>query len=339
MNVRIPAPAVKEYAPKTYFCKRAALPFTLDGNLNKPFWENAPWTDPFVDIEGDLRPAPRFLTRAKMLWDDENLYIGAYLEGDEIWANVTQRDDVIFRDNDFEIFIDPDSDTQRYVEFEMNARNVIWDLLLTKAYRDDGCPIHSFDIKDLRSAVHIDGALNDPSAPNKSWSCEVVIPFRSLLETVSQDAKTPSPGDFYRINFSRVQWNTYVKDSRYEKCCDPETGNPLPEDNWVWSPIGLINMHYPELWGYLFFTEDGENYTIPADEYKKWELRKLYYAQHANFDRTGSFDSTLTASIGEETIQVETTSNTFELSCSAADGGKLILFSDGKTVKKEGEEK
>ena len=32
-------------------------------------------------------PLPRFVTRAKMLWDDENLYVAAVLDGDEIWGH------------------------------------------------------------------------------------------------------------------------------------------------------------------------------------------------------------------------------------------------------------
>ncbi len=75
-------------------------------------------------------PLPRFLTRAKMLWDDENFYFGAQLDGNEIWGHVTKRDDIIFQDNDFEIFIDPDSDTAQYYEFEMNVLNTVWDLFL-----------------------------------------------------------------------------------------------------------------------------------------------------------------------------------------------------------------
>lgn len=26
-----------------------------------------------------------------------------------------------------------------------------------------------------------------------------------------------------------------------------------PEDNWVWSPQGGVNMHRPELWGEVLF--------------------------------------------------------------------------------------
>ena len=39
--------------PKGYVCYRAATPLTIDGRLDKPGWEAVPWTDDFVDIEGD----------------------------------------------------------------------------------------------------------------------------------------------------------------------------------------------------------------------------------------------------------------------------------------------
>lgn len=94
---------------------------------------------------------------------------------------------MIFQDNDFEIFIDPDSDTHQYYEFEMNAKNTVWDLFLTKTYRDGGKPLNGFDLHGMRSAVHIDGVLNDPSADNQRWSVEVVIPFSAVNECAKEE--------------------------------------------------------------------------------------------------------------------------------------------------------
>lgn len=116
-NITIPVPAVP-FAPPVYTCHRAKKEFHLDGNINKPFWEDAPYTDEFLDIQGSHMPLPRFVTRAKMLWDDENLYVAADLAGDEIWGHLTERDSVIYFDNDFEIFVDPDSDTYHYYELK-----------------------------------------------------------------------------------------------------------------------------------------------------------------------------------------------------------------------------
>lgn len=346
----IPIPAVP-FAPPVYICHRAKKPFHLDGRIDKPFWGDAPFTDPFLDIQGKHMPLPRFLTRAKMLWDDENLYFAAELSGDEIWGHLTERDSVIYQDNDFEIFLDPDSDTFHYYEFEINVLNTVWDLFLSEPYRDGGKGLNGYDIHGLQTAVHVDGSINDPSAPNKGWSVEVVIPFASIYE-YQKEPRAPKNGEFYRVNFSRVHWKTDVKDNTYKKRTDA-SGNLLPEDNWVWAPTGLVNIHYPELWAFVFFSEDREDpdcdCTIPEDELRKWELRKLYYAENILYETTGSYSDSL--SVLKETLaayapndqnrtvrdlpyQIETTSRTYLLSCESADQKHLLLLhSNGKVEK------
>ena len=49
----------------------------------------------------------RFETKMKMLWDDEALYVGAWLEEPQVVATLTEKNSVIFHDNDFEVFINP----------------------------------------------------------------------------------------------------------------------------------------------------------------------------------------------------------------------------------------
>ena len=61
---------MSDIAPKNYVVYRAATPIVIDGHLNDGPWKAAPWTDLFVDIEGDAKPLPRFATRVMMLWDD-----------------------------------------------------------------------------------------------------------------------------------------------------------------------------------------------------------------------------------------------------------------------------
>jgi len=337
MHYRIPKANI-EFNPPVYYCKKATKPFILDGDIDKEFWEDAEYTCDFVDIEGEIREKPRYLTKAKMLWDDENFYFAAELWGDEIWGNVTERDDVIFQDNDFEIFIDPDSDTHQYYEFEMNALNTVWDLFLTKPYRDQGIPLNGWDIKGLKTAVKIDGTLNDPMAKNKRWTLEVVMPFAALKEA-NKHTKVPQKGDYWRVNFSRVQWKVDVIDGKYKKQINEETNKPLPEDNWVWSPTGVVNMHYPELWGFVFFTEGEENYRIPDHEYLQCELRKLYYAQHAHFDDYGYFTTDLNMLTQGEKLDIEVcievTKSNFEMYCKTVDGNhEIVILGDGKIIRR-----
>ena len=76
--------------PKSYICSHSSVPLTIDGKLDEPDWAHAPWTDDFTDIEGDRRPAPRFRTRAKMLWDDEYFIIGAEISEPHIWGTLVK---------------------------------------------------------------------------------------------------------------------------------------------------------------------------------------------------------------------------------------------------------
>lgn len=337
----VPEPRI-EYAPKHYICKRAAGPLVPDGRIDKPFWDDAEWTDDFVDIEGDIRPKPAKRTRVKMLWDDEYFYVAAELEEDQIWATLTERDSVIFYDNDFEIFIDPDGDTHQYYELEINALNTVWDLLLVKPYRDGGPPVNGWDIRGLRTAVHIDGELNRPGAANRKWSVEAAMPWTALRECAAE-GRPPAAGEYWRVNFSRVEWRAEEKEGRYVKTLDPATGKPYPEDNWVWSPQGIVNMHYPELWGYVVFAgEDGPySFQLPHDESVKWVLRRLYYRQRNHFTRYGAFAANLGVLTGDGLddargirLRVEATSRMFQISAPSADGsGTYFIREDGRLWK------
>jgi hypothetical protein len=231
--------------PKQYDCHRASSQLKVDGRLDDAAWSKAPWTDAFVDIVGEDRPAPRFRTRMKMLWDDEYLYIGAELEEPDVWATLTAHDSVIFRDNDFEVFLNPTGDGLKYFEFEINALNTGWDLFLDKPYKQGGKADNSWEMPGYKSAVAIDGTLNDPRDRDKGWSVELALHWSAFVERSGKGR--PNPGDEWRMNFSRVEWQTRVVDGKYEKV------RGTKEDNWVWSPQGVVNMHVPEKWGVVRF--------------------------------------------------------------------------------------
>ncbi len=238
-------------APKKYVCQRASKKIEIDGKLDDAAWQHAAWTDEFVDIEGDKRPVPRFRTRAKMLWDDEFFYVAAQLDEPHVWGTITQRDAVIFQDNDFEVFIDPDGDTREYYEFEINALNTGWDLFLPKKYKDGGTAVDGWNIHGLRTAVHVDGTLNDPSDEDRFWSVELAVPWKALAEYAHRPSP-PKSGDRWRVSFSRVEWLTDIQACKYIKVPGKR------EDNWVWSPQGIIDMHEPARWGFVEFVSKDE---------------------------------------------------------------------------------
>ena len=91
-----PGPKI-EYAPRTYVCHKADTPIIIDGRLDDDVWEDVQWTDSFVDIEGSLKPDPFYDTKAKMVWDDNYFYFGAYMEDPHVWASITARDAVVYK--------------------------------------------------------------------------------------------------------------------------------------------------------------------------------------------------------------------------------------------------
>lgn len=300
---QVQAIAQKENVPRKYVAHKTSEKITVDGIGEETAWEEAPESQDFIDIEGVKTPT--YQTNIKMLWDKDYLYFYAKMEEPHIWATLKQRDTVIFYNNDFEIFIDPNGDTHNYYEFEMNALNTVWDLFILKPYREPAPVVDSWDIKGLKSEVYIQGTLNDASDEDKFWSVEVAIPWEVLKEANTHN-KIPK-NEFWRINFSRVNWDFDIEDGTYSRAKD-KNGEFKHEYNWVWSPQGVINMHEPEHWGYVYFSEkspgEDEEFYIPDDEKIKWELYRLYRAQKAYQANNGEWAKNLSL-INAESINIE----------------------------------
>ncbi len=315
--------------PAQYVCYQTSQPLVLDGKLTEQDWQKAAWTSLFVDIEGDKKPKPPLATKAKMLWDNQYLYIAAELEEPNIWAYQGKKDQIVYLENDFEVFIDPDGDGHNYFELEINARNNTFDLFMPKPYRNGGDALVSWDIKGLRTAVHLQGSLNNATDKDQKWTLEMALPFSALGLGMSPQA--PQHNSFWRINFSRVQWQHVVENGVYKRKKNASGEGFLPENNWVWSAQGLIDMHLPNYWGYVFFTNQKSGSTpvtfqLPSDETAKKYLWQVYFAEKAYFQQHHTFTNNwhelgISPSLfAPYAIQIEHSNNSFVLSTKAEQG-------------------
>jgi hypothetical protein len=336
------------FNPRTYVCYHTSGDINVDGLADDEDWSKVPWSSIFEDIEGPAKPQPTHDTRVKMLWDKNYLYIFAELMEPHVWATLTQRDAVIFQDNDFEVFIDPDGDNHGYFEYEVNAFNTVWDLILIKPYRDGGPAIINWDINGLKSAVKVHGTINDPSDTDEKWCVEIAFPMNALTEY--NKWHVAADGVQWRINFSRVQWNTLIVDGQYKKKINPDTGRPYPENNWVWSPQGVIDMHRPETWGFLQFTDkkagnDNIEFVNNPEEDVRWELMQIYYAQRSYRSKHGSYSSDLKTLVphGLDVEQchyfydMETTPSLFEARATLPNSGVMWHINNESRLWKSGQ--
>lgn len=250
-----------------YTAQRVVGPIDIDGKLDEPSWKIAPFSPRFVDIISGGRAIHD--TRAAILWDDEFLYVGYRVEEPVVHAKFTHHNDFIYQDNDVECFIaGPDA----YYEFEINAFNTcyevffVWEDTFEKSGlarlpeferaklvpfngvgftnhprgRRLGNFIHA--LPGLRTAVHVDGTINDDTDRDRGWTVELAFPWKSLgwLATDGR-ALPPKNGDVWRMDCSR--FNTYK-----------EAAPAKDSGGWFWTPHGVWDSHVPECFAYITFS-------------------------------------------------------------------------------------
>ncbi len=74
----------------------------------------------------------------------------------------------------------------------MNSFNTTWSLCLNKPYLNGGYENSSrvfnksgWDDPGLRSGVHVEGAINDPSKGSKYWTVEIAFPIVNMVYNTS----------------------------------------------------------------------------------------------------------------------------------------------------------
>jgi hypothetical protein len=171
---------------------------------------------------------------------------------------------------------------------------------------------------------------------------EMAVP-RKILREGTRGAAPPRAGDHWRVNFSRVQWQLEAKAASYTKRLDPETGKPFREHNWVWSPQGAIDMHMPERWGIVQFSDATAGTTTAPfledrNERVKCALRRLYYRQRPFHATTGSYASDLSLLDAHDVVvdgvdfrpSMQSTDALYEMRADGFDGAVVRLRQDGR---------
>jgi len=222
----------------TYECKKVETPPTVDGFIEPDIWGDIPSTGNFWTSVGD-RPA-RFRTEAKLCWTDSHLYIAFQCEDPKIIATRTERDSGVYSEDVVEVFISPWGDPHRYYEIDINPLNTLFDALVENTVDTlgwpDGFRLHpEWNCEGIRTAVHLEGKINDRSGASKGWSAEYAIPFLSLGKT---DLNPPKSGALWRMNLYRIEGV-------------PQT------DFYAWSPNWAIypNFHISTGFGWLKFVD------------------------------------------------------------------------------------
>lgn len=164
---------------------------------------------------------PERETEVRLLWTQATLYlrfIDRYrvITVFEVADDDGRRDQLWDRDV-AEVFLQPDSsESHRYKEFEVSPNGFWIDLDIANGKH-----------QGLKSGMQRRVTIDEPA---KTWTAELAIPMKSLVEHFEPDA-------VWRVNFYRVEGPT---EPRFYSAWRP-TKTPQP------------NFHVPELFGRLIF--------------------------------------------------------------------------------------
>ncbi len=250
-----------------YTAYQSNMPIQIDGRLDEPCWQSAPRSPRFIDIIGKT-PA-LYESRAAVIWDASALYVGFWVEEPQIAARQTERDSLVFLDNDVEVFIDG-GDT--YYEFELNAIGTIYEVFFI--WRDVYTPGGRFDVPEfdirrrevrtfggnhdregqffwngthprgirwafldwdlpgLEAAVDREAHFTIDGIPRHGWTAEIKFPWAGMPWLANGRALPPADGDEWRLFIGRYQQVTL--------------NGSTTTVGWGWDSIGSNDNHVPE---------------------------------------------------------------------------------------------
>lgn len=219
----------------TYIAYHTKEKIIVDGKLNEKAWSLAPKSPRFVSIVNG-KPA-LYDTHVAVLWDNEYLYIGYWVQEPYVSATFTKQDELLFNENNLELFIDG-GDT--YYEFEINALNTIYEVFFIwkDAYQVGGkYDVPEFNVHDrnaytfggnhdripkyfwdgthprglrwafrdwnfpgLKTAVHVEGKINDNNHVDKGWTVELAFPWSGMKWLANGRSLPPTGGGYMEIS-------------------------------------------------------------------------------------------------------------------------------------------
>jgi predicted esterase len=276
VEVEMPKPFPQSLVPAKdlprYTAAKIDTELTIDGRLDEEAWQQARKTTSFVDLVSG-QPT-RYDTRSSILWDDEFLYIGFWLEEPNVDAEYKDRDDPIYYDNDVEVFI---AGKDAYYEFEINSYGTVYEgfFVWQEAYEKGGyasdpqlakdapnqqefdgvgftnhprgkrIAFLGYDFPNFKSAVHINGTLNDDSDVDQGWTVELAFPWKEMKWLAKGDDRSlpPKVGDQWRIDLFRFNKT---------KAPEPATDS----SGWAFGKHGVWDSHIPEIFPVITFAEE-----------------------------------------------------------------------------------
>ncbi|HEX5104799.1 MAG TPA: PQQ-dependent sugar dehydrogenase, partial [Pirellulaceae bacterium] len=233
-------PALADDENPAFECRWARGPIKIDGVADDADWEHAQTIDKFSLpwLKEKARPA-KTATKARLLWDRENLYFFAEMDDADLYADIKDHDGMTWYNDVFELFFKPADDKPGYYEFQVNAAGTVMDMFLPRR----GAGGYARFIKDgefhLEAKVKLRGTLNKWTDEDQGWSVEGRIPWTDMLRTGGR----PEIDETWSFALCRYDYSVAFEGPELSTC----------------APLGQSNFHAHEDYAPLKFLGPDSN--------------------------------------------------------------------------------
>lgn len=243
-----------------------------------------------MDIRSVVYPKPYLETKFKLRWDDERLYIGAYIQEENLWATYDKHDSNIWRENGFEILMDVDGSMFNYKQVQINVLGAMMDQIIYKSPWDaPGVDVKSKEWHvDPTKAVFYDGTLNTPGDYDKFWSVEMTFSFKQLSYNSTRSNDRPDANEVWFMQFGRSGRKLMNANGKYKIV--PNSSS----DWWSWQPCGAINLQLQDRWGLVQFKKSLNDESF---RFQNWHIYKALFEMMDGMEKykaiNGKFATTI----------------------------------------------
>ncbi len=206
-------------------CKKSTTQILIDGILDENAWAKAETISLLNNKTGKVVEQDEYKCKVKTCYDSDYLYVAFINYDRDIFTSFTKRDEHLWNDDVAEVFIDTDDGLSTYIEIEISPTNIQFDSYITDTLNIDLIETPKYNIIGLKSAVSVDGTVNNNQDTDNSWTVEMAIPLKEI-GLISKNE--------YAINFYRI---------------DQDIAGP---GSYAWSPT-FGRFHRPSRFGKIQF--------------------------------------------------------------------------------------
>lgn len=267
---------------KTLTAVKIFQPPHIDGSLNDSVWQQAPAATDFMQYSPSYNSPVSAKTVVKVLYDNEALYIGAYLYDNPslIRKQITARDGEQQQDVDFfSIFVDTYNDQQNGFQFLVTSANVQTDAKLTTSAT---ASYNQFGDKTWDAVWE-----SRVQMKNDGWSVEMKIPYFSLRFS-KKDVQT------WGIQFLR-----YLRRNNEQDFWNPVDPNVNGFANQFGKYVDLKNIQPPLRLSFYPYLSGGVRINPKGDDLGTQWLRNGGMDVKYGINESFTLDATLVPDFGQ----------------------------------------